>query len=307
MTSRLLPAIAVVVVVVDALLLATGVIGPATALALFLAVEVPLGVATVIGYVRRYRAHRAAVDSPREAWRALAADDTYLRLIAAEARTLASLVRWIARRSDVPAGATAIGYSRRTLGMPIAMVAAALIELVAIHLLVPWPTVRLVLDLLGAYALLVVLGWLAGRIVRPHLVIGGELILRSGPHVCARVPLDAVAAVRRDRRLSPTSAAIDTASGAEGDAARVLALPGPDGTSVTLVLDRSVKASVPGLPWAGPGVREVSEVRLHVDEPDEACRLLRPPHAQASATTHLPVVRPDSMSTTASGADSRPS
>lgn len=302
-----LPLVIAVVVVIDATLLATGVIGPATALALFLAVEVPLGAVVVGGYVRRYREHRGGADGRRDALRALAADDPYLRMIGAEARTLASLGRWIARRPDVPAGATAIGYSRGTLGMPIAMAAAALIELVAIHLLVPWPTVRLVLDLLGAYALIVVLGWLAGRIVRPHLVMGGELILRSGPHVCARVPLDAVTAVRRDRRLSPTSAGIDTAGGAEGDAARVLALPGPDGTSVTLVLDRSVEAAVPGLPWAGPGVREVSEVRLHVDEPDEACRLLRPPHAQASATTHLPVVRPDSMSTTASGADSRPS
>lgn len=269
MTSRLLPAIAVVVVVVDALLLATGVIGPATALALILAVEVPLGVATVIGYVRRYRAHRAAVDSPREAWRALAADDTYLRLIAAEARTLASLVRWIARRPDVPVGATAIGYSRGTLGMPIAMVAAALIELVAFHLLVPWPTVRLVLDLLGVYALLVVLGWLAGRIVRPHLLIDGELILRSGPHVCARVPLQAISAVRRHRRLSPTAAGIEP----DGDR-DALALPGPDGSNLSLVLSRPVSASVPAAPWSRAEPRDVGAVWLQVDDDDAAAGLL---------------------------------
>lgn len=269
MIGKLLPVIAVVVVVIDAILLATGVIGPATALALFLVVEIPLGAAVVRSYARRYRAHRVGTDSPRGALRALATDDPYLRLIGAEARTLASLARWIARRPDVPAGAVPLGYSRGTLGMPIAMVVAALIELVAIHLLVPWPTVRLVLDLLGVYALIVVLGWLAGRIVRPHLLVGGELVLRSGPAVCARVPLDAVTAVRRDRRLSPTAAAIN----ADGDR-EVLALPGPDGTGLTVVLARPVEASVAGMPWARPEVRAVSEVRLHVDD-DVAIRLLR--------------------------------
>lgn len=270
MIRRLIPAIALVVVVTDAVLLATGTIGPAVALALFLVVEVPLGAVAVTDYVRRYRTHRATTDTRRGALRALTADDPNLRLIATEARTLASLGRWIVRRPDVPAGAVTIGYSRGTLGLPIAMVIAALIELVAIHLLVPWPMVRLVLDLLGVYALIVVLGWLAGRIVRPHLLLGDELVLRSGPHVCARVPFNAVASVRRDRRLSPTAAAIETDGGRQS-----LALPGPDGTSLTVVLARPVEASAPGMPWARPEVREVSELRLHVDDEDLAARLLR--------------------------------
>ena len=189
MTGRLIPAIALVVVVIDVVLLATSTITPPVALALFLAVEIPIGVAVVSGYLRRYRAHRGAADTRADAVRALAADDPYLRMMTAEARTLASLGRWIARRPDVPAGAVPIGYSRGTLGIPIAMVVAALIELVAIHLLVPWPAVQLVLDLLGVYALIVVLGWLAGRIVRPHLLVSddsppptpGSMTLPTGP------------------------------------------------------------------------------------------------------------------------------
>ena len=270
MTGRLLPAVAVVVVVLDAILLATGTITPAVALALFLAVEVPLGAVAVSGYVRRYREHRCRSGSRRDALRALAADDPYLRMMAAEARTFASLGRWIARRPDVPAGAVAIGYSRGTLGIPIALSIAAGIELVAVHLLIPWPTVRLILDLLGVYALLMILGLLAGLIVRPHLIVGGELVLRSGPHVCARVPLSDVTEVRRDRRLSPTSAAVDT----DGDR-DILALPGPDGTSLTVLLARPVEAAMPGMPWAAPEMRQVSEVRLHVDDDDVAARLLR--------------------------------
>ena len=260
---------AVVVVVIDAALLATGTITPAVALALFLAVEVPLGAVAVTGIVRRYRDHRRRSGSRRDALRALAADDPYLRMMAAEARTFASLGRWIARRPDVPAGAVAIGYSRGTLGIPIALSIAAGIELVAVHLLIPWPTVRLILDLLGVYALLMILGLLAGLIVRPHLIVGGELVLRSGPHVCARVPLSDVTEVRRDRRLSPTSAAVDT----DGDR-HTLALPGPDGTSLTVLLARPVEAAMPGMPWAAPETRQVSEVRLHVDD-DDAARLLR--------------------------------
>ena len=274
MTGRLLPVAALVVVVIDATLLATGVIGPATALALFLAVEIPLFALAVGDYVRRYRHHRAGAHNRRDALRALAAADPFLRMMAAEARTFASLGRWIARRPDVPAGAVAIGYSRGTLGIPVALSVAAGIELVAVHLLIPWPAVRLVLDLLGVYALLMILGLLAGRIVRPHLIVGGELVLRSGPHVCARVPLDAIARVRLDRHLGSGGAeVIDDDNNDDNNA--VLSLAGPDGTSVSLDLTRAVAASVPSYPWSAPELRQLCSIRLHVDDPDSAVALIR--------------------------------
>lgn len=77
---------------------------------------------------------------------------------------------------------------------PTSLADAATIELEAAHLLVLWPVVRLVLDLLGIYGLMA-LGWHAGRIVRPHFVDRGVLPLRSRPHVCARISLYAVADV----------------------------------------------------------------------------------------------------------------
>lgn len=272
MMSRLVPAIALLVVVTDGALLATGVIGPGVALALFLAVEIPLGAVVATGYVRRYRAHARSTGSRRGALRALAADDPYWRMVAAEARTFASLGRWIARRPDVPEGAVAIGYSRGTLGMPLALAIAALIELVAVHLLVPWPVVRLVLDLLGVYGLLMVLGWLAGRIVRPHLIVGDELVLRSGPHICARVPLSAVADVRRDRRVSPTDAGIHAIGDADG--AEALTLPGPDGTNLSIDLAQPVDSAVPAYPWFRPEPSEVTRLCLHVDDPDATAGVL---------------------------------
>lgn len=271
MNSRLVPLIALVVVATDAVLLVTGTIGPAVALALFLIVEIPLGALAVTGYVRRYRAHRARTETHREALRALAADDPYLRLGAAEARTVASLARWVTRRPDVPVGAVPIGYARGTLGMPIALAVAATIELVAVHLLAPWPVVRLVLDLLGIYGLLMVLGWLAGRIVRPHVLDRDVLTLRSGPHVCARIPLAVVTDARRERRLSPTNAEIT----GDDDCGVALVLPGPDGTNLSLTLAQPVAASVPDFGWRAPTLRKVSVVRLQVDDPGAAVRAVR--------------------------------
>lgn len=269
MKTRMLPAIAVAVVIVDAVLLATGAIGPIAALALLIALELPLGAISVASYLRRYRGHRAASKTRRNALKALVAEDPFLRMGAVEARTFASLGRWIARRPDVPAGATPIGYSRGTLGIPIALSIAAGIEVIAVHLLIPWPIVRLILDLGGLYALLMFLGLLAGWIVRPHLLTTDALVLRSGPHVCTRVPLDALARVLRDRQMGSTAAEI------VGDDNATLVLAGPDGTSVTLGLTRSVLASVPGYPWSAPERSEVSSIRMHVDEPDVIVALLR--------------------------------
>ena len=120
MTGRLIPAIALVVVVIDVVLLATSTITPPVALALFLAVEIPIGVAVVSGYLRRYRAHRAAADTRADAVRALAADDPYLRMMTAEARTLASLGRELHRAGDSRRrrGRSLAGRARRDISDP---------------------------------------------------------------------------------------------------------------------------------------------------------------------------------------------
>lgn len=269
MTTKALPAFAAAVVLVGAALWATGVVEPATALALLVALELPLIAISVAGYLRRYRDHRAGTDTRGGALRALVAEDPILRMAAAEACAFASLGRWIARRPDVPAGAVPIGYARGTLGVPTALSIAAGIELIAVHLLIPWPTVRLILDLGGLYALLMILGLLAGRIVRPHLLTADALVLRSGPYVCAKVPLDALSEVLRDRHVGSTTAEV------VGDDDAVLVLGGPDGTSVTLDLEWPVPARVPAYPWSQPEWREVSAVRIHVDTPDIAVELLR--------------------------------
>src|SRR5699024_6547026 len=244
-------------------------IEPVKALVLLIALELPLGATSVAHYVRRYCGHLAATDTRRNALNALVAEDPFLRVVASEVHTFASLGRWIARRPDVPASVIPIGYSRGTLSTPVALSIVAGIELIAVHLLIPWPIVRLILDLGGLYALLMILGLLAGRIVRPHVLTADALVLRSGPNVCVRVPLDALAQVRCDRQIGSSAAEI------VGDDHAVLVLAGPDGTSVTLELTRSVSARVPTYPWVTPKWREVSSIRMHVDAPDAAVELLQ--------------------------------
>lgn len=246
------------VIAVDAALLWAGVIGPAAAVALFLAVEIPLGMASTVRLVRVYRSKRRAL-SRSAALGALIADDPLLRLAASELRTLASLARWIARRPDVPAGATPVDYWRGSMTVPLTLAAICLLEIVAMHLLIPWPVVRLVVDLLGVYGLITVLGWAASRVVRPHLLHRDRLELRHGIHRCGGIPLARVASVLRERHLPDDGTEIPG----------VFALPGPDGTGTTITLTDPVHLAVPGWPWSRPRNRPVIEVRLHLDEPQQ--------------------------------------
>lgn len=266
MTGRL-PQFAVLVVVTDAVLLATGVIRPAAALALFLVVEVPLGALAVASYLRQYRAHRRTMPR-RHALAALTESDPMLRIARTEISTIAAVAHWVTRRPDVPDGARPIGYWRGTLAVPLALATVCLIELVALHLLVPWPIGRLIVDLISLYSLLAVAGMLASRIVRPHLLTADTLVLRQGTHVCATIPLKTVATARPDRRLSPTSPEISDQA--------TLALPGPDGTCLTITLNRDVCASVATWPWARPTPRPVNRIYLHVNDPHTTAALLEP-------------------------------
>jgi hypothetical protein len=78
----------------------------------------------------------------------------------------------------------------------------AVIEVVALDLLVPWPRqwLRVVLLILGVWGALLVLGMLAGVIVHPHTAGPSGLRVRYGAGLDVRIPWDAVAGARRVRR-----------------------------------------------------------------------------------------------------------
>jgi hypothetical protein len=102
------------------------------------------------------------------------------RAISFELGMWRSLYRWIARRPVAPPGAKAFGYSAEKTPILWAFIALNAIEIPAFHLLLPWPTVRRIVDVLGAYSFVWMLGLLASIRVHPHVVGDSGLRIRSG-------------------------------------------------------------------------------------------------------------------------------
>ncbi len=74
-----------------------------------------------------------------------------------------------------------------------AFVIGSAVELVALHVILPWETVRLAADILGIWGLMWMLGFTASHYVYPHLDRRRGAPAASGHHVAVDVPWDAIA------------------------------------------------------------------------------------------------------------------
>ncbi|WP_459547453.1 hypothetical protein [Nocardia sp. X0981] len=175
------------------------------------------------------------------------------------ARTARALWFWARRTTDIAeSGYRPLRAAEGTLALPLAFVVATLIEVVVLHLLVPWAWASVVLGVLSLWSLLLVLGAVAGDIAYPHYLTDRELVLRRAGRRVAVIPLDRIAAVIARRRYDHTGTVVDAGR---------LFLAGPDGTTVDLVLrdevDVRVESLLPGSRFSGV-VRWIS---LYLDEP----------------------------------------
>ena len=174
---------------------------------------------------------------------------------------------WLLARGRVDGGSSdtaTFGYSRGTMSIPVAFAAASVIEAVAIHFLVPWPWLRIVLLIATVLSLIAIGGWLAGRVVRPHLVSPRTAVFRSGAGIRVEVDRSRISRVSMVRRFGETANAIVD---------DCLVLPGPDGTAVDVGFDRPVSVTLPKrLSKATPTT--IGGLRLHVDQPGEFCAAL---------------------------------
>lgn len=124
------------------------------------------------------------------------------REVVQELLLYASLVRWVARRPDVPSGATPIGYARLSTPMLWLWIVGSATEVVVVELVLRsldagWAeAIRLPLLALGVWGVVWMLGTLAASKVRPHLLTDDVLRVRFGSRTWVRVPLDAVRSVR---------------------------------------------------------------------------------------------------------------
>ncbi|WP_254396842.1 hypothetical protein [Streptomyces sp. AC558_RSS880] len=178
-----------------------------------------------------------------------------------ELRLMASLWLWVARRRHGVGGGTAFGYARGQAAMMYGFAFVCVVETVAMSVLLDdWPTVHAVVLFLDVYTVVFVVALHAASVVRPHVVGDGVLRVRRAVHVDLRIPVERIASVRRELRMTHEAAdgELDLAVGAQTTVTVELAEPV---THVTFFGHR----------------REVRVVRFHADDSDGLVRALAAP------------------------------
>lgn len=179
------------------------------------------------------------------------------RLAVMEFRQYAALWSWIRRRPDVPPGATGFRYVGIVLPVLWAFIVVSALEVGIVHVVVPWPGVRLVLDILGIWGVLWMLGLTAGLTVHPHLLDDAGLRVRNGVTTDVPVPWEAVAAVGMRQRAREKSRAVQLDRTGDG---AVLNVVSGSQTNVDITLRRPLEVELPS------GVETVTAIRLHADD-----------------------------------------
>ncbi|MFE9969508.1 hypothetical protein ACFYRD_01835 [Streptomyces hirsutus] len=181
-------------------------------------------------------------------------------LVRHELRLMVSLVRWLARRTHGVGGGSAFGYARGHGAVMFGFAFVCVVETVMMSvLLLDWPTVHAVVLFLDVYTVVIVVALHAANVVRPHVLDpdSGTLRIRGAVHVDLRIPLERIASVRRELRMSHERA--------DGE----LNVEVGSQTTVTLELTEPVTH----VAFFGRR-REVRVVRFHADEPDALVRAL---------------------------------
>ncbi|NBE52357.1 hypothetical protein [Streptomyces boluensis] len=184
--------------------------------------------------------------------------DVLRRLTVLEVRGMHSLLLWVVRRRHgVAEGARPMAYTSPQTAMLFGLLFVAVLETVALAVLIPWPAVHAVVLFLDVYTVLQVLALHAACVTRPHVVAAdGALRIRYGHLLDLHVPAGAIRHARVERRF-PTGKRVQEH---------------PDGSVDLLVGAQStvcVELAAP-VTFARPLGRRVevtSAVRFHADDP----------------------------------------
>ncbi|MCB5182761.1 hypothetical protein [Streptomyces antimicrobicus] len=187
------------------------------------------------------------------------------RLVVHELRALVSLGLWVVRRRHgVREGDLAAAYTGPQTAMMYGMLFVSVVETVALSVLIPWPAVHRVVLVLDVYGVLLLLALHAACVTRPHVLApDGTLRIRYGALFDLRVPPDAVATARVDRRYPEGRLVAFDADG-------TLDVVVGGQTTVTLVLARPLGFA---RPLGATG--EARVIRFHADDPRTLVRALR--------------------------------
>lgn len=234
---RSMQVLAVVVLAVDAVLLATGVLGPGQVVLLLAVVELPLTVIVMLGLAKPYRARRRDGADVRVAVIAAAGDSPFWPMIRADVRAYTSLWLWMrGGDADIEPGALVFRSNRGTMTLPIAFGVATVVEIGVLHFVLPWTWLRTTLAVLSVWSLFALFGYLAVHRVRPHYLTEAYFVVRQAGSTIAAIERTAVASVALSRRFSETHPTVITDR---------LYLPNIDGTNIDIVLAQPISIHVP--------------------------------------------------------------
>ncbi|MFD4402270.1 hypothetical protein ACFWPH_05840 [Nocardia sp. NPDC058499] len=220
-----------------------------------------------------------------------------------QARLYRGLWLWLRRTTDRDSrDQQPLTAARGVLALPMAFLAATLIEVVVLHLVIPWAWLGITLAVVSVWSLVFLFAVVVADIVYPHYVTGREVVLRRSGRVIARVPLDRIAAVAECRRFNHTATAFDDGR---------LFLAGPDGTTTDLTLRDPVAVHIDSLLPSGRITARTTRICLSLDDPASLRTALNAPNtatvaSNAPTRATVPSSGPTVPSTTR-GADAQPS
>jgi len=183
------------------------------------------------------------------------------RIVRFELDLYLAVTRWITRRPHVPAGSTAWGYSRMVTPVMWLWILACAIEVPLVHVLTPWPSVRIGGLAVSVWGLAWMIGMLASLKVYPHLTDREGLRVRHGKRADVHIPWAAVASVTTVDRDLPSS--LRTFQPLETDAGIDLQIGVSARANVHAVLTEPRAVSTP------KGPVTISALTFLVDEPRE--------------------------------------
>lgn len=198
-----------------------------------------------------------------------AATRTYLPgpagfLVFGELRLFEAVWQLATGRRDVRDDEVGIAYAKGRLPVELVFAGLALMELVAVDLLVPWEALgsfawlRLVVLLASAYGVLWIAVWMVAERTRPHLATDDALVLRWGHLPIATVPWTAIQDASVHRRYT-------------ADDTRLTHDVPLQGTNVDIELLAPIEARIPFRRRR----REVTGISLGVDDPAAAVDVIR--------------------------------
>jgi hypothetical protein len=186
-------------------------------------------------------------------------------LVFGELRLFQAVWQLATRRYDIRESEVGIGYARGRLPVELVFAGLAVVELIAVDLLVPWERLgsfawlRLAVLLASIYGVIWIALWMVAERTRPHLVTDDGLVLRWGHLPIATIPWSAIREVRGHKRYS-----------AEDD--RLTHDIPLQGTNLDIDLHEPFDARIPFQRRR----RQVTGISLGVDDPVAALEAIRP-------------------------------